>query len=218
MTSPATPKPTHPDYAIRGLNPERLAAVEQHAGPEVLDVGCGNGAYVLQLAQRYRIRGCDYRHFEAWEQRPELFEVSDAQELKLADASVDTILSFETLEHLPEPGRALREYFRVCRKNLILTVPNCTLTPGMKGSGLIYNHWIDRTHVNFWDMEKLTQQIAEAGFTVQHSRYINHINLTPLLVEALGLKGAMARYVTSLFRRRQKQTYPMTCLVVAAKP
>src|SRR5262245_49618320 len=129
MQAEATkPAPVAPDYSMRGINASRLAAIEQHAGREILDVGCGSGAYVLHLADRLNIRGVDYRHFDAWDQRPQLFGISDAQELKMPDNSVDTILSFETLEHLPEPQRALSEYLRVCRKNLILTVPSCTVT------------------------------------------------------------------------------------------
>jgi SAM-dependent methyltransferase len=206
-----------PDYAIRGLNPERLAAVKAHAGPEVLDVGCGNGGYVLSLADSYRIRGLDHRRFDAWDQRPDLFEVGDAQRLGLPDNSTDTILSFETLEHLPEPLPALKEYFRVCRRNLIITVPNCSLTPGMRGSGVIFNHWIDRTHVNFWDIDTLSQLVAEAGFLVEHRQHINHINLGPVVMEALGFGGSLARRGAALFRRLQRRRYPMTCLVVAAK-
>jgi SAM-dependent methyltransferase len=214
---PPVNKPSHPDYAVRGLNPERLAAIEQFAGADVLDVGCGSGAYVLHLADRYRIRGMDYKQFDAWQQRPELFEVSDAQTLQLPDASVDTVLSFETLEHLPDPARALSEYFRVCRKNLIVTVPNCTLSPGMRSSGIIYNHWIDRTHVNFWDLDSLARQISDAGFAIQHRKHINHINLGPVAMEALGLGGTGARYGAALFRRLQRRKYPMTCLIVATR-
>ena len=55
----------------------------------------------------------DYKPFETWSARAELFSVSDAQALALADNSVDTILSFETLEHLPDPARALANTF-VC--------------------------------------------------------------------------------------------------------
>lgn len=217
-SSDKTDKSAHPDYGVRGVNVERIAAVRQHAGSEVLDVGCGSGAYVLALADSHRIRGLDYQHFESWKQRPELFGISDAQALDLPDNSVDTILSFETLEHLPSPAKALQEYFRVCRRNLILTVPNCALTPGMRGSGLIYNHWIDRTHVNFWDLESLSAEIAKTGFTIEERKYINHINLGPLAAESLGLKGFAAKVVSAIVRRLQRQRYPMTCLVVAAKP
>jgi hypothetical protein len=102
---------------------------------------------------------------------------------------VDTILSFETLEHLPQPERALREYFRVCRRKLILTVPNCHLTEGMRRSGIIYNHWIDRTHVNFWDLGTISDLVSKCGFTVVHQQHINRMNMGHVLMEALSRRG-----------------------------
>jgi SAM-dependent methyltransferase len=206
-----------PDYSARGLNPERLRAIEQFAGTDVLDVGCGGGAYVLHLADRYRIRGVDYQSFESWKQRPELFEISDATRLRHADDSFDTLLSFEALEHLADPASALREYYRVCRQNLILTVPNCEQTAGMRSSGIIFNHWSDRTHVNFWDLDGICARVIEAGFQIRHEGYINRINLAPVLAEAMGLQKRGARLLKSLLKRVQRRQYPMTCLVVAHK-
>ena len=50
----------------------------------------------------------------------------DVQELRLADACVDWILCFETVEHLPDPAKAIREFARVLRPRgrLVLTTPN----------------------------------------------------------------------------------------------
>lgn len=207
----------HPDYAVRGLNPERLAAILQHAGEEVLDVGCGNGAYVLHLADRFRIKGMDYKPFDTWSARAELFSVSDAQALALADNSVDTILSFETLEHLPDPARALSEYFRVCRKNIVLTVPNCDLTPGMRGSGLIFNHWIDRTHVNFWDVEAICALVEKSGFRVGFKGHINRLDLAPFFAESMSRGPRPSRLIGKLLRKLQRRQYFMTCMVIADK-
>ena len=133
-------------YEIRQLNPFRLNAILDFAGESVLDVGCGNGSYVLELKDKYDIKGVDFQDFSAWRESPELFSISDASQLCLKDSSVDTILSFETLEHLYKPEEALREYHRVCRKNLILTVPNCVVSDGMKSSNLIFSHCIHLHH------------------------------------------------------------------------
>lgn len=207
-----------PDYGARELNPYRLEAIVRHAGHSVLDVGCGNGAYVLRLAGRYDIKGVDCQEFAAWAQAPERFGISDATLLAAPADSVDTLLSFETLEHLREPERALREYYRVARKNLILTVPNCDQTPGFAASNLLYSHWSDRTHVNFFDMGSITRLVEGAGFRIAASRYINRINLGAAVAEALGLSGRSARIGGRLFRAFQRRQYFMTCLIVGEKP
>ncbi|MDZ4876142.1 MAG: 2-methoxy-6-polyprenyl-1,4-benzoquinol methylase, mitochondrial [Chroococcidiopsis cubana SAG 39.79] len=204
-------------YAVRGVNTERLNAILENAGQSVLDVGCGNGTYVLKLADRYNILGVDIQHFETWNAMPHLFSVSDASELKFKDSSFDTVLSFETLEHLPEPKEALREYYRICRKNLILTVPNCDITSGMRQSLMTYYHWVDRTHVNFFDMDTITEAVKEAGFKVVKHYYINQLSLLPLLTEAFNLSGLLGKLVQKILLKRQQRKYYITCLVVAEK-
>jgi len=203
-------------YEARGINPERLRAILEHAGRSILDVGCGSGAYVLKLADRYEIFGVDVQHYETWNQMPHLFAASEASELNFDDNSFDTILLFETLEHLPNPGRALEEYYRVCRKNLILSVPNCEITLGMRQSHMIYYHWIDRTHVNFFSMETITRTVQEAGFKVSKNYYINEISLMPLLTEAFNIPRSLTTVIIRWFLRRQRN-YSITCLIVGDK-
>ena len=211
------PKQPSVDYSLRGLNPHRLAAIREHAGTCILDVGCGSGAYVLALAKEYEIAGVDYREFPTWSAHAERFSISDAHKLQASDASVDTVLSFETLEHLEDPERALKEYFRVCKKNVIITVPNCELTEGLKASGLIYNHWIDRTHVNFWTLSELERLVTSVGFSIRVGKHINAIRLGPVLMEALGFGGPLARFGSAVVRGLSRRKHPMSLLVVAEK-
>lgn len=204
-------------YATRNVNPDRLAAIRDYSGRSILDVGCGNGAYVLRLADEYDIRGVDHAHFETWRERPELFSISDATQLDLPGSSVDTIVSFETLEHLSDPDKALREYYRVARKNVILTVPNCDLTPGLTKSNLLYSHWRDRTHVNFFNMQSITAAVEKAGFRIRYKAYINRISLGPVIMESLGIKGFPARAGARIFSLMQRRSYYITSLVVGEK-
>lgn len=203
-------------YAVRGINKERLKAVRKFAGHSILDVGCGSGAYVLKLAEKYQISGVDYQRFPSWNEKPHLFSISDAEQLNLEDSSVDTILSFETLEHLSNPEQALREYYRVCRKNIILTVPNCQITPGMEKSKMIYYHWIDSTHINFFNQTTIIELVKNVGFQVHTNYYINQINLQPLLSEALAIPVFFDK-ILKKFLEKQKRSYYLTCLLVACK-
>ncbi len=205
-------------YQKRGTNPDRVKAIRTFAGDKVLDVGCGSGAYVLSLANQKDIYGVDYQTFDSWAERPERFKVAMGDELPYANDSFDTLLSFETLEHLPDPMKALREYYRVTRDNLILTVPNCTITPAMKRSNMLYSHWEDRTHVQFFTLDSIRAHVEAAGFRVREARYINQINLMPLFLEWFQLKNPTAvKWATKLAKRYAKRAHHITCLVVGEK-
>lgn len=207
----------HASYSSRGVNRDRLDAILTFAGKSILDVGCGSGAYVLKLRDRYEIKGVDYQRFTTWDDQPELFSLSDATQLNWADQSVDTILSFETLEHLDAPEKALAEYYRVCRQNIILTVPNCSITPGMKRSHFLYGTWSDRTHIQFFEMESITELVKRAGFLITHQAYINKISLSPLIDEAFDFSGFWGRQLRKSLLKRQTRDYHITCLLVGEK-
>lgn len=204
-------------YARRGINKYRLDALQKHGGNSILDVGCGPGAYVLKLADERRMEGVDMTPFDAWSERPALFKVASAMDLPHGDESFETVCSFETLEHLQDPGRALGEFFRVCRKNLVITVPNCRITEGMRRSNLLYSHWRDPTHCNFYDMESLREQVAQSGFEVEQAYYINPINVAPFVMETLGLPDFLQRVGTRLLKRRSRSMHHITILLVARK-
>lgn len=204
-------------YGVRGINADRLAAVQQFAGKEIIDVGCGSGAYVLRFADERRIYGVDHIPYAAWRERPGAFAVSAADRLPFADASTDTILSFEVLEHLPNPQHALAEYHRVARKNVIVTVPNCTLSEGFRRSNLLYSHWEDRTHVNFFDLDAISALVAAGGFTVRERRLINRLSLAPLIAEASGLRVLRHRHARLILELFLSRRYFITCLVVGER-
>ena len=110
----------------------------QVADGEVLDLGCSQGITAMLLAREgRRTTGVD-RESKVIEQarerlsREELtvrervtFLVAEGAELPFADASFDTVLLGEVIEHLVDPRPVLREAWRVLRPNgrLVLTTP-----------------------------------------------------------------------------------------------
>lgn len=160
-------------YAWGHIVSERWDAVTTYAGKSVLDVGCSNGVYVQQLRERgHMVYGTDLLQSAQWSVLPSGFSVSDGRYLPFLSASFDTLISFETLEHIPEPYLALQEYRRVCRRNIIISVPNCEMIEVMIEAGLNFNHWIDRTHVNFFTMSSLQQLVSNNGFRVTFAKPI----------------------------------------------
>lgn len=202
-------------YVSRPVNPHRLGALGAHAGHRVLDVGCGNGAYVHALLPEHDTVGLDWARLQSWDETPERFVVGSAQDLPFADDSFDTVACFETLEHLPDPAKALRELRRVARSTVIMTVPNCEVSAGQKASGLIFHHWIDPTHRNFWTHKDFLDLVAVLGFEVVEASRVNEIDLRPLVAEAYASRPALARLVRLALKLPKQRSYGMTTLVVA---
>jgi ubiquinone/menaquinone biosynthesis C-methylase UbiE len=111
---------------------ELIAELGLPAGAVVLDVGCGQGGHAIELARRYRLRarGIDPvpRQIEAAQQRladasrdqPELSELVSfgpgaAENLPVADASVDLVWCRDVMVHVDQLAKAYREVRRVLR-------------------------------------------------------------------------------------------------------
>jgi SAM-dependent methyltransferase len=203
------------DYAGRGINRARAEAIRTHGGHSLLDVGCGNGAYVLAFGGERAMTGVDATAYPGWSRLPGAFACADAARLPFADGSFDTVTAFEVLEHLEDPEAALREFGRVCSRNIIITVPDCTTSDGMRRSGLAFHHWVDRSHVNFWDREGIVALVGKCGFDLVAVDAINFINPGHLLAESMFLRGPLAALAARLFRLILWRRYPMTTLVIA---
>jgi ubiquinone/menaquinone biosynthesis C-methylase UbiE len=205
------------DYKIRGVNPQRMEAIRRFAGKSILDVGCGSGAYVLELQNEYDIAGVDWVSYPSWKAMPARFSVANASGLTYAENSFDTVLSFETLEHLPDPLTALKTFYQICKNNIIITVPNCSVSSGLKDSNLIFSHWNDRSHVQFFEMETICELVEKAGFKIEANYLINPIKIAPFLNEAFVIPHVFRPFSKRLFNGLQKRSYHITCLVVGKK-
>lgn len=100
-------------------------------GRDTLDVACGEGygCASLRAGGAGSIVGVDIspdacRNAEARYKVKAL--AAPAERIPLPDASLDAIVSFETVEHVPEPDAFLRECARLLRKDglLIMSSPN----------------------------------------------------------------------------------------------
>jgi 2-polyprenyl-3-methyl-5-hydroxy-6-metoxy-1,4-benzoquinol methylase len=114
-------------------------------GREVLEIGCGRGGFSCWLAARANIRqqiAMDYSQGAIDKARAYaagvglgsiVWEHGDIQNIARPDGVFDTVISCETIEHVPDPARAVRELARVLRPGgrLFLTTPNYMGTLGL---------------------------------------------------------------------------------------
>ncbi len=130
---------------VRSVDVPWHTLVNRHLTPDdlanrcVLEIGCGRGELVQRLVERaIRPRHlvaadfarsavqCGRRRLHAESGDRVSWAVASIQEIPVADASFDTVISCETIEHVVNPVRALEEIHRVLRRGgrLLLTTPN----------------------------------------------------------------------------------------------
>jgi SAM-dependent methyltransferase len=122
-----------------------LATAGAAEGARVLEVGCGAGSLVSQLAAAgYRYFGCDLslRMAVGAVRRAEAAHVAhgiacaDAEALPFRKGSVDLVIAVGVLEYLPSPLRFLEEAARVLRRGgrLLLSVPSSVSPHALAGA------------------------------------------------------------------------------------
>lgn len=117
---------------------KRLDWVLKHAEGRVLDCGCNDGAFTLELVKRgHEAVGVDIlpmninRALDNMPDIPEItskldYYVADIESLPFEDEEFETVVLTETLEHLIHPRRGLEEAHRVLKDDgkLLISVPN----------------------------------------------------------------------------------------------
>jgi len=134
----------------------------EHAGPSVLDLGCGLGGYTKALGDRgFDVRGLDVvaEYVERARALGVRADVYDGDHLPLADDSVDTTILLEVIEHLEDPARLLGEARRVSRRNVLISTPNCTQSFGRVP--VEFSHMLDVDHRQFFTVDSLTALLDE---------------------------------------------------------
>lgn len=143
----------------------RYAAEYIRPGDRVLDVACGLGygsRMLFETTLAGSVLGVDLSDFGIEYARAHYalpgkvqYAVGDAESLTgIADASIDFIAAFETIEHVPHPDRYLRELKRV-------------LAPGGRVMLCAPNDWTDETgrdpnpfHLHVYTWDKLRAEVS----------------------------------------------------------
>lgn len=112
----------------------RLRELSAFQGNRLLDVGCGDGSFTIALSDRFdEVHGIDVQEpgLERFRERVRTnskFSVHSmsAETLSFPANHFDTVVSIETIEHIPDLVAAVAEISRVVRPGgeVLLTCPN----------------------------------------------------------------------------------------------
>jgi 2-polyprenyl-3-methyl-5-hydroxy-6-metoxy-1,4-benzoquinol methylase len=94
----------------------------------IVDVGCGSGRLRAALGDRAaRYVGVDAVRYDGFPTGAQLLTVDlDREPIVLPDAAADAVVALETVEHLENPRRLMRELVRIVRPGgvVIVSTPN----------------------------------------------------------------------------------------------
>jgi len=155
----------------------------------VLEVGCGAGMFALAIKKHLpalSVCGCDIdeRAINLAKERETRvdFRFGDVYKLPYESASFDAVVSFDVLEHLEEPNKALDEVRRVLKAGGLfhLYVP-CegdvyTIYGIFKRLGIIPKRKY-AGHIQQYEQASLRNLLEEKGFRVQRIRFSSHLLL-----------------------------------------
>lgn len=175
-----------------------LDPAEDLCGRRVLEIGCGRGEFARWLAGSGNapasIAAADFSPAAIQIARqvggrggfPSItWEVADIQAIPHPDASFDTVISCETIEHVPDPAKAVRELVRVLKPGgrLFLTTPNYLGTFGLYRGylRLVGRPWTEAGQpINrFVMLPRTARWVRAAGAEVEAVDSVGHYVLLP---------------------------------------
>lgn len=141
-------------------------------GKRVLDIACGEGygAAALQKAGAAQVVGVDVSEEVCLHARNKYgldARRGTAQQIPLPGEAVDVVVSFETIEHVPDPRRFLDECVRVLKPGgiLIISTPNKGIY-SWPGGAQNPHHCSEMTEEEF--SSELNKRFRNTHFYTQH--------------------------------------------------
>ncbi len=172
-------------YAKGGLGVRywdyRDSSAFQHViGTDILDAGCGEGITLEKLIRLFperRVLGIDTEpeNLEICRRHQLPVQEGSVYEIPFADATFDTVLLSEVIEHLGTPDKALSEIYRVLRPGgrAIIIFPNDrTFLLARLAMGMFREAFYDPGHVMQWTPAKILQALKKTGFTTVTGKHL----------------------------------------------
>lgn len=147
-------------------------------GRRFLDVGCAHGYTLSWLEGEFETWGVDISPYaieraRTIAPRSRVYQADVLGEIpdEVGQGGFDVILAKYVLEHLPDPGRALRRLHGLLAPGgaLLYAVPD-TRSPSRRFRGEQWYALLDETHVSLWEPAAWLDATREAGFAVESAR------------------------------------------------
>ena len=183
-------------------------------GKDVLDIACGEGygTAAMMKAGAKSVIGIDISEETCAHARQKYavdVRCGSALEIPLPDKSVDTVVSFETVEHLPEPSKFIGECRRVLRDEglLVISTPNKEVYRVLESPNPF--HCKEMTEEDFLDI--MNEHFGNVRLYTQQLKYASWWSLRSLSTPAPGLRHMRGYYRLRNLLPKQDWNYASDC-------
>jgi SAM-dependent methyltransferase len=162
---------------------ELARGVHVPASHTVVDVGCGDGAFIHFCArQGAEVIFIDRDEaalarttakIEASPARAHRGIRSDCDPIPLADNSGDLVICTEVLEHVPDPEKFLLELIRVARPGgqLLITVPD-SRSEHFVGATAPPQYFQEPNHIRIFSSQQFRELVLSAGLEIESQQFM----------------------------------------------
>lgn len=197
-------------------NVESMVADKRGSIEHVLDVGCGTGAVLEQLAAKkigICFTGIEIGTERSQHQGSKDFQIRgyDGQKIPYGDKSFDLVYATHVLEHVTDERGFLSELRRVSRRFVYVEVP-CELH--LRSSRRLLQQSLDIGHINFYTPASFALQLETSGLIVKDFKVFDH----PYAIHRFSspawraiLKSAARRGLLSLSKSMASRMFTYHC-------
>lgn len=162
-------------------------AINNFEFKKCLDIGCASGFMISEIAKAFP--GAKYHGVDVYDKAirfakknyPQIkFKVAQAENLPFKDNFFDLILCYETIEHVEDPKKSLKEMKRVLKNNGILLL---TMDSGNWLFRIIWFIWENTkgkvwkgSHLHPFHHKELSKLIKKAKFKIV-KKYFSHLGM-----------------------------------------
>ncbi len=150
-------------------SPELIPGQPTRNGPRLLEIGCAYGGFLEQAkVAGWLVDGLEPNSDAARKAQSRGFDVQTKtlSEAEIPSESMDAIVAWMVLEHVPDPGFFTKETFRILKRNglLAVSIPNASAPERW----IFGKHWLGYDaprHLQLFTEFRIRRLLTESGFT-----------------------------------------------------